>query len=164
MQPTDVELRAENARLHAKNQELEIESESVKAEFHNRGLVNHLREIIEDHRKTEQKLKDILQDSNQYCHSLRSDCKYARIDLQNSWADANLFRTQRARLSGAMKALTKNREDFLVELYASEQRELKTRIPARTRTRIGCLIETALFCMEADNDDSAEMTDWEEDM
>ena len=105
--------------------------------------MNQLREIIEDHRKTEQKLKDILQDSNQYCHSLRSDCKYARIDLQNSWADANLFRTQRARLSGAMKALTKNREDFLVELY--EQRKLKTHIPVRTRTRIGGLIETPPF-------------------
>ena len=56
--------RAENARLHTKNEKLERELESAKADFHNSasGLVNHwrqLREIIEHHRKTETKLKDI---------------------------------------------------------------------------------------------------------
>ena len=33
-QPTDVKLRAENARLHAKNQELERELELVRADLH----------------------------------------------------------------------------------------------------------------------------------
>ena len=62
--PTDAELRAENARLHAKNEELETELESVKADFHNRGLVNQLREIIEDHQKAKKKLEDIIQEAN----------------------------------------------------------------------------------------------------
>ena len=38
LQPTDAELRAEYARLHAKNQELETELDSAKADF--RGLVS----------------------------------------------------------------------------------------------------------------------------
>ena len=52
--------------IDAKIQELEIELESVKVDFHNRSLVNQaefnqLREIIEDHRKTEKKLEDTMQ-------------------------------------------------------------------------------------------------------
>ena len=61
---TDAELRAENARLGAENQELERELETVKADFHNSGLVNQRLEIIEVHRKKEKKLKDIILDSN----------------------------------------------------------------------------------------------------
>ena len=49
LQPIDAELRAEDARLHAKNKELESELELVKTDFHNSGLVNQQREIIEDH-------------------------------------------------------------------------------------------------------------------
>ena len=117
LQRTGAELRAENARLHAKNQELERELASVKADFPERGLVNHLREIVEGQQKTEKKLKHIIQDSNQYCHSLRRDYKYANRDLQNLLTEACLLRAHRDRLLGSMMALTKNREDLLVELH-----------------------------------------------
>ena len=71
LRPTDAELRAKKARMHAKNQELDRELESVKADFHNSGLMNPsqcekiLGEIIEEHRETEKKLEEIIQDSNQ---------------------------------------------------------------------------------------------------
>ena len=57
-----------------------------------------------------------------------------------------------------MNALTKNLEDLLVELH--EQRELKTRkrIPSSTRNRIGDLIEVAYDPMQADHEDSGELT------
>ena len=80
LQPTDAELRAEHARLHAKNQELETELESVKTDFHNRGLVNQLLEIIEDHRMTGKKLEDIIHDANRFENSLRKDYKYAKSE------------------------------------------------------------------------------------
>ena len=40
LQPTDAELQAENARLLFENQEFQRELESVKKDFHARGLVN----------------------------------------------------------------------------------------------------------------------------
>ena len=50
---------------------------------------------------------------------------------------------QMDRLSGAVNALTKYREDELVELH--EQRELRKRIPSSTRDRIGGLIDVAYY-------------------
>ena len=51
LQPTTAELRAENARLHAKKQELESELKSVKADFHNHSLVNQLRQPARNDRR-----------------------------------------------------------------------------------------------------------------
>ena len=51
-------------------------------------------------------------------------------------------------------APTKNREAELVELH-----EQKKRIPSPTRTRIGDFIDAAYNRMEADTDDSAELTE-----
>ena len=71
-------------------------------------------------------LEDIRHNSNRFANSLRKDYKNASKDLQNLRAEANLLRLQRDRLSGAVNALTKNREGFLVELH--EQRELKKHV------------------------------------
>ena len=65
--------------------------------------------------------------------------------------------TQMDRLSSAVNALTKNREDELVELHA--QRELKKHIPLSTRDRIGGLIDAAYDRMQEDNQDSDELTE-----
>ena len=104
--------------------------ESVKEDFHNSGLVNQLREIIEDHWKTQKILEDITHHSNLYCDPLCKDYKYAKRDLQDLRAEANLLKVQMDRHSGAVNAPTKNSEDLLVELQ--EQRELKKSIPAFT--------------------------------
>ena len=58
-------------------------------------------------------------------------------------------------------ALTKNREELLVLL--DEQQELKKRVPSSSWALIGCLIEAEYNRMEADNDDSAELTEEDED-
>ena len=84
LRPTDAELRAKKARMHAKNQELDRELESVKADFHNSGLVNPM-----------------------ICRSLYKDYKYARKDMQSLLAEVNLLRAQRDRLSGVVYSLTK---------------------------------------------------------
>ena len=54
LRPTDAELRAKKARMHAKNQELDRELESVKADFHNSGLVNPMicRSLYKDYKYT----------------------------------------------------------------------------------------------------------------
>ena len=95
---TDAEPRAENARLHAKKQELEAELGSVKADFHNRGLVNQLREIIKDHRRTEKKLKDTIHNANRFANSLRKDYKYAKRGIQSLREEVNVLRSQWDRL------------------------------------------------------------------
>ena len=61
------------------------------------------------------------------------------------------------RVSDAVNALTKYREDELVELH--EQRELRKRIPSSTRDRIGGLIDAAYDRMQEDNQDSGELTE-----
>ena len=119
--------------------------------------MNQVREIIEVHRTTEKKLEDIIHDANRFADSLRQDYKYAKRDIQSLLAEVNVLRAQRVRLSGAVNALTKNREDELVELH--EQRELKKHISSSTRNRIGCLFEAAYDRMQADNQDSGELTD-----
>ena len=169
LQQTNAELRAENVRLHAKNQELERELELVKEDFHKRGLVN-LREIIQDHRQTEEKLEAIIHDNNRFADSLHRNNKYAKRVIQHLRTEADLFRAQRNRLLGAADA----REDLLVEPH--ELRELTKSIPSSTRvsfrpltkcipssTRIGSFMDAAYHHMEADNDDSAELTEQDED-
>ena len=135
----------------AKHEE-ELRARVVKADFDNRGLVNQLREIIQDYVRTEKRLEETVHGVHQIADSLRRDYKYARRDLLHWQAEAIAHKDRNARLSGAVMALTKNREDFLVKLH--EQGELKKRIPSSARTQIGGLIEAAYDRMEADNEES----------
>ena len=75
--------------------------------------------------------------------------------------EVNLLMAQMDRLSGAVHALTKYREDELVELH--EQRELRKRITSSTRDRIGVLIDAAYDRMQEDNQDSGELTEQDGD-
>ena len=79
-----------------------------------------------------------IHDAHQHCDSLCRDYKYAKRDLQNLRAEACLGGVQRERLSGAVMALTKNREDLQVGKQSeststltrgvSQSREFKDRV------------------------------------